>query len=86
MCVCILLVQVSIFSGLTVILGNLVDYFTSVNTELVNQCIISDNASDDIGSDYQTNLSSSSMAPNLLQTTTPLSSTHAYLNALGKNS
>ena len=81
-----LLVQVTIFSGLTVTLGNLMDYFTSVNTELITQCIISVESSDGIGSGYQTNVSASSMAPKLLQTTIPLSSSYAYLYAIGKNS
>ena len=86
MCVYTLLVQVTIFSGLTVTLGNLVDYFTSVNTELITQCNISVNDSDGIGSGYQTNMSASSMAPKLLQTTSPQSSTYAYVYAIGKNS
>ena len=86
MCVYTLLVQVTIFSGQTVILGNLMDYFTSVNTELITQCNISVNDSGGIGSGYQINMSASGMTPKLLQTTSPLSSTYAYLYAIGKSS
>ena len=86
LCVCTLLVQVAMLIGQTVILGELVDYFTSVNTEQITQCIMSAGASDRIGGGDQSNMSVSSMAPELMQTAAPLSSTDSYLYALGKNS